>query len=326
MYKNISRFCCSVKIAAGAVVCVESEIRGDVTIGKTMPSNRSSENLLFSHSRSVPRQELNGCHHCAWLLAAPLFLQAPGPWSTQKLASLLRQDPLSSEKATWLKSKLWSLTGYLRPRCTMFSTRLTIVDHLWWSVSFYMRACVIFPTVTQKILHLILRWNQKQWPSVSTTSLKLAVVSFYLIWPVLLHIWFLNCNINLCKKKIMFCLNWQQTVSQALKIGDNNVIESKGGILPSVSLAFSECSSLYNFDEVTHVTKYLFFCWLADVGRNVILTSGCIIGAFCQVNTCEVIPENTVIYGSGCMRRVQTERPQVWRSVTGKHRRCRQIT
>uniref|UniRef100_A0A8C5A7B8 Dynactin subunit 6 n=2 Tax=Gadus morhua TaxID=8049 RepID=A0A8C5A7B8_GADMO len=64
-------------------------------------------------------------------------------------------------------------------------------------------------------------------------------------------------------------------VSQALKIGDNNVIESK-----------------------------------ADVGRNVILTSGCIIGAFCQVNTCEVIPDNTVLYGSGCLRRVQTERPQ----------------
>ncbi|XP_066576497.1 dynactin subunit 6 [Amia ocellicauda] len=63
--------------------------------------------------------------------------------------------------------------------------------------------------------------------------------------------------------------------SQALKIGDNNVIESK-----------------------------------AEVGRNVILTSGCIIGACCQVNTCELIPENTVIYGSGCMRRVQTERPQ----------------
>ncbi|XP_031440408.1 dynactin subunit 6 isoform X1 [Clupea harengus] len=64
-------------------------------------------------------------------------------------------------------------------------------------------------------------------------------------------------------------------VSQALKIGDNNVIESK-----------------------------------ADVGRNVILTSGCILGACCQLNTCEVIPENTVIYGSGCMRRIQTERPQ----------------
>ncbi|XP_026070675.1 dynactin subunit 6 [Carassius auratus] len=64
-------------------------------------------------------------------------------------------------------------------------------------------------------------------------------------------------------------------VSQALKMGDNNVIESK-----------------------------------AEVGRNVILSSGCIVGACCQVNTCEVIPENTVIYGSECLRRVQTERPQ----------------
>ncbi|NWH83235.1 DCTN6 protein, partial [Piaya cayana] len=67
--------------------------------------------------------------------------------------------------------------------------------------------------------------------------------------------------------------------SQAMKVGDNNVIESK-----------------------------------AFVGRNVILTSGCIIGACCNVNTYEVIPENTVIYGADCLRRVQTERPQV--SVT----------
>ncbi|XP_041252830.1 dynactin subunit 6 [Onychostruthus taczanowskii] len=63
--------------------------------------------------------------------------------------------------------------------------------------------------------------------------------------------------------------------SQAMKVGDNNVIESK-----------------------------------AFVGRNVILTSGCIIGACCNVNTYEVIPENTVIYGADCLRRVQTERPQ----------------
>ncbi|AWO97676.1 Dynactin subunit 6 isoform 3 [Scophthalmus maximus] len=64
-------------------------------------------------------------------------------------------------------------------------------------------------------------------------------------------------------------------VSQALKIGDNNVIESK-----------------------------------ADLGRNVILTSGCIVGACCQVNACEVVPENTVVYGSNCIRRVQSEKPQ----------------
>ena len=49
----------------------------------------------------------------------------------------------------------------------------------------------------------------------------------------------------------------------------------------------------------------------AYVGRNVILTSGCIIGACCNLNTFEVIPENTVIYGGDCLRRVQTERPQV---------------
>ncbi|PIO26585.1 hypothetical protein AB205_0121200, partial [Aquarana catesbeiana] len=72
--------------------------------------------------------------------------------------------------------------------------------------------------------------------------------------------------------------------SHAMKIGDNNVIESK------VSLPI--------------------FVLVAFVGRNVILTSGCIIGACCQVDTCEVIPENTVIYGSDCLRRVQTERPQ----------------
>ncbi|KAM8881235.1 dynactin subunit 6-like isoform X5 [Synchiropus splendidus] len=65
------------------------------------------------------------------------------------------------------------------------------------------------------------------------------------------------------------------SVSQALKIGDNNVIESK-----------------------------------ADLGRNVILTSGCIIGACCQINTCEVVPENTVVYGSKCIRRVQSDKPQ----------------
>ncbi|KAA8582473.1 hypothetical protein FQN60_006144 [Etheostoma spectabile] len=67
-------------------------------------------------------------------------------------------------------------------------------------------------------------------------------------------------------------LNDSATVSQALKIGDNNVIESKG--------------------------------------KNVILTSGCIIGACCQVNTCEAVPENTVVYGSNCLRRVQSEKPQ----------------
>lgn len=60
----------------------------------------------------------------------------------------------------------------------------------------------------------------------------------------------------------------------------------------------------------------------AFVGRNVILTSGCIIGACCNVNTYEVIPENTVIYGADCLRRVQTERPQVGVTRVTRVARC----
>ncbi|KFP58828.1 Dynactin subunit 6, partial [Cathartes aura] len=55
--------------------------------------------------------------------------------------------------------------------------------------------------------------------------------------------------------------------SQAMKVGDNNVIESKG-------------------------------------------ESRLITSALVSINTYEVIPENTVIYGADCLRRVQTERPQ----------------
>ncbi|KAJ8411094.1 hypothetical protein AAFF_G00181290, partial [Aldrovandia affinis] len=54
------------------------------------------------------------------------------------------------------------------------------------------------------------------------------------------------------------------------------------------------------------------------VGRNAILTSRCIVGACCQVNTCEVIPENTVVYGSGCMHRIQMERSQCIFSPTSE--------
>ncbi|XP_033624726.1 dynactin subunit 6-like [Asterias rubens] len=62
---------------------------------------------------------------------------------------------------------------------------------------------------------------------------------------------------------------------EALRVGDNNVIEAK-----------------------------------AVVGREIELSSGCVIGAFCPVTSNETLPENTVIYGEKCVRRVQAERPQ----------------
>ncbi|CAG5122830.1 unnamed protein product [Candidula unifasciata] len=63
-------------------------------------------------------------------------------------------------------------------------------------------------------------------------------------------------------------------VVEALRIGDHNVIESK-----------------------------------AKVESKVEIANGCIIGAGCNLNTCEQLPENTVVYGVKCERRIQRERP-----------------
>ncbi|XP_034938819.1 dynactin subunit 6 isoform X2 [Chelonus insularis] len=61
---------------------------------------------------------------------------------------------------------------------------------------------------------------------------------------------------------------------ESLKVGDNNVLEAK-----------------------------------AHVGRNVELTSGCVIGAACSIVDPEIIPENTIIYGSECHRREMNDKP-----------------
>ena len=45
----------------------------------------------------------------------------------------------------------------------------------------------------------------------------------------------------------------------------------------------------------------------AYVGRNIILISGCITGAGCNLNMFEVIPEDTVTYGADWLCQVQTK-------------------
>lgn len=82
-------------------------------------------------------------------------------------------------------------------------------------------------------------------------------------------------------------------------------------ILSLVPLALQRFCCCECCGDHAHRDSSLSLSLSAFVGRNVILTSGCIIGACCNVNTYEVIPENTVIYGADCLRRVQTERPQV---------------
>jgi len=49
----------------------------------------------------------------------------------------------------------------------------------------------------------------------------------------------------------------------------------------------------------------------AKVGSETIISMGCIIGARCEIDTNEILAENTIIYGSNNKRRVAIEKPQV---------------
>ncbi|XP_071746643.1 dynactin subunit 6 isoform X2 [Lepeophtheirus salmonis] len=62
--------------------------------------------------------------------------------------------------------------------------------------------------------------------------------------------------------------------TRALKIGDSNVIEPK-----------------------------------SFVGRNTVLSNGCIVGAGVSITTEETLLDNTVLYGSEVKRRIQGDRP-----------------
>ncbi|XP_014203255.1 dynactin subunit 6 [Copidosoma floridanum] len=61
---------------------------------------------------------------------------------------------------------------------------------------------------------------------------------------------------------------------EASKVGDNNILESK-----------------------------------AFVGKEVEITNGCIIGTSVTISDQEVLPENTIIYGSDCQRREMNDKP-----------------
>lgn len=47
------------------------------------------------------------------------------------------------------------------------------------------------------------------------------------------------------------------------------------------------------------------------MSKEVELTSGCIIGTSCNLTEREVVPENTIIYGSNCQRREMNDKPYV---------------
>ena len=53
------------------------------------------------------------------------------------------------------------------------------------------------------------------------------------------------------------------------------------------------------------------FFLVASVKASVEISNGCTIGAMCQVESAEILPENTVIYGRTCQRVINGEKPVV---------------
>jgi len=53
------------------------------------------------------------------------------------------------------------------------------------------------------------------------------------------------------------------------------------------------------------------FSWWAHLGSQTELGNGCIVGAVCSLTSRETLPDNTVVCGAHCERRLQLERPPV---------------
>ncbi|KAF7990754.1 hypothetical protein HCN44_000559 [Aphidius gifuensis] len=64
------------------------------------------------------------------------------------------------------------------------------------------------------------------------------------------------------------------SICEAVKVGDNNVLEAK-----------------------------------AKVGRGIELTNGCVIGPSCSLLEPEIVTENTIVYGTQCHRREMNDKP-----------------
>lgn len=84
-----------------------------------------------------------------------------------------------------------------------------------------------------------------------------------------------------------------QTPGHTMTIGNHNVFEVGSNI-----------STLQIGDHNVMESK-------CNVGLRTRITNGCVIGAMCTINYDEILPENTVIYGTRCERRLQQEKPSI---------------
>jgi dynactin-6 len=96
-------------------------------------------------------------------------------------------------------------------------------------------------------------------------------------------------------------------------IGECNLIEERVNIV-NTSEKPMIIGSFNVFEVGTHcespaIGDHNVLEYKSFVGKNTTLTTGCVIGAKCRVETAEQLPPNTVIFGSECRRRIQIERP-----------------
>lgn len=47
------------------------------------------------------------------------------------------------------------------------------------------------------------------------------------------------------------------------------------------------------------------------IGHGINLGIGCVIGAGCRLTVPEMVPDNTIIFGTKCFRRISTDKPPV---------------
>lgn len=98
------------------------------------------------------------------------------------------------------------------------------------------------------------------------------------------------------------------SLCEAVRVGDNNVLETKGIITIKIKTVVALIIELKNL--LTGSNWIFFFC-TAKVSKGVELTNGCVIGPACLLLEPEIIPENTIVYGTQCHRREMNDKPYV---------------
>ncbi|KAL5106174.1 Dynactin subunit 6 [Taenia crassiceps] len=99
-----------------------------------------------------------------------------------------------------------------------------------------------------------------------------------------------------------------------IRIGESNLIEEQVEIINSIpntiliigDFNVFEVGARVHSREVGNSNVFESKCF---VGPQVRISNGCVIGAMCSLTAPEQLPENTIVFGEGCLRRVATERP-----------------